>query len=64
MRSWKWRAVRWSAALAQGGTTFGVLQGLGLLNFANLFTSLLATWLSVLVTVLLGGDATDLVRNL
>ncbi len=54
---------RWSVALATGGVTLGILQGLGLVNFASLFTSLLATWLSILVTILLGGDPSALLAR-
>ena len=41
--------------LSTGGVTLGILQGLELVNFASLIASLLASWLSMLVTLLLGG---------
>lgn len=55
MRPMVW-CRRWSVALATGGVTLGILQGFGLVNFASLITSFLATWLSILVSILLGGD--------
>lgn len=44
------------AGLATGGITCGVFGALSYLNFAEFFTSFLSTWLSVIVTLLLGGD--------
>lgn len=45
--------------VAAGGVTLGVLQGLSLVNFAALVTSWLSTWLSFLVSLLLGGQPTS-----
>lgn len=61
MRSHRPRWIRHIVALARGGITPGVLQGFNLVNFASLFASLLATWLSAIVTALFGGDISDLV---
>lgn len=53
----KWvRCQKWCVVLANGGVTLGILQGFGLINWASLFAEFLATWLSVLVTLLLGGE--------
>lgn len=56
--SWN-RYRKWCIALSTGGITLGILQGFSLVNFAYLFTQLLATWLAALVAVLLGGSVTD-----
>lgn len=50
LRSQKW------CALVYGGILLGWLQGFEAVNFADLFTQLLSLWLSILVTVFLGGD--------
>jgi hypothetical protein len=60
MSNWKIRSLKWCVHLATGGTTFGILQGFGMINWANMLTSVLITWLSVLAVVLLGGNAADL----
>jgi hypothetical protein len=60
MRSTWIRCRRWCLALSTGRITPGILQGLGLVDFASLITSFLALWLSALVTLLLGGDPTQL----
>lgn len=53
----KWiRYRRWCVGLSQGGVLLGVLQGLGMVNFAQLITDLLSQWLSILVALLLGVD--------
>ena len=53
LRSPKWRA------LVYGGLVMGWLQGLEAVNFADLFTRLLSTWLTILVTALFGGDVSQ-----
>ena len=53
------RCKKWCVVTASGGVTLGVLQGFSLVNFANLWTTLLITWLSALITLLLGGTATQ-----
>jgi len=58
--------IRWQKRLvlmASGGMAFGVLQGLSLVNFASLFTTLLASWLSILVALLLGADPDTVFRG-
>ena len=57
----KWlRLKKLSVALSYGGITLGILQGLGGVNFASMFTQLLTMWLTALVTILLGGDVSQL----
>jgi len=58
------RIWKLAVGLSTGGITVGILQGLGLVNFASLFTNFLITWLSVLVTLLLGGDPSNLLSRL
>lgn len=61
MRQKYWiRIQKWFVPLSCGGMTLGVLQGFELLNWASMFTQLLATWLTVLVTLLLGGDVSTM----
>ena len=60
--SWN-RYRRWCIALSTGGITLGILQGLSLVNFAYLFTQLLATWLAALVAILLGGSVSDAINT-
>ncbi len=64
MKLYRFRIAKSLVALSCGGTTCGILQGLGMVNFASLFTSLLATWLAAIVTVLLGGDASTLLGTM
>jgi hypothetical protein len=50
--------VRWQkrlAALASGGITLGIFQSFSLINWPVFITQLLVQWLSVFVTLLLGG---------
>ena len=57
----RWQRYRkLCVAMSTGGMTLGVFQGLELVNFAQLFTNFLATLLSALVSLLLGGDAGSL----
>ncbi len=63
MRTQWARVWKLCVALSTGGITIGILQGLGLVNFASLFTNFLITWLSVLVTLLLGGDPSSLLSR-
>lgn len=58
------RVQKWCVALACGGLTPGILQGLGMVSFAQMFTQLLAVWLSALVVFLLGGDVTRYLESL
>lgn len=54
--------VRWQkriAVLACGGITCGWLQGLSMVNFADLLTSFLTYWLSLIVAALFGGDVSQ-----
>jgi len=44
------------AAVSCGGITFGWLQAWGMLNFSEIWTNFLAMLLSVLVSILLGGN--------
>ena len=56
MRRKRMRYKQWCVLLASGGVTPGILQGLGLVNWASLFTSILTMWLSALAALLFGGD--------
>ncbi|MBK9119851.1 MAG: hypothetical protein IPM18_09670 [Phycisphaerales bacterium] len=49
------RKQRWLIAACSSGTTLGILQGFELVDFASLFTSFLASLLSLIVSLLLGG---------
>lgn len=61
-RNWI-RLQKCCLAMACGGTMPGFLQGLGLVNFASLFTSFLATWLAVIATAIFGGDPSAIIGN-
>lgn len=50
------RYQKWCVALSSGGITLGIIQGFGMINWAYFFTQFLAQWLSILVTLLLGGQ--------
>jgi hypothetical protein len=52
--------MRTLAALSTGGIMLGVLQAFDMISFANAITRFLATFLSLIVTVLLGGDPNNL----
>jgi len=58
------RCRKWCVILASGGVTPGILQGLEMVNFASIITSALASffslWVTALVTLLMGGDASTL----
>ena len=58
-RSWM-RCQKWCVALSSGGITLGIIQGFGLINFASFFANFFSTWLAVLVTLLLGGNVSNL----
>ncbi len=53
------RCRKWCLLLSSGAVTFGWLQGLSMVNFASLFTEFLSRWLSLIVTVLFGGEISD-----
>lgn len=59
--NWMRAASRWCVGVSSGGITFGFLQALDLISLAEVFTSFLSTWLSALVTLLFGGDASAFV---
>ncbi len=50
------RYQKWCVALSSGGITLGIIQGLGMVSWAQLFTQFLTTWLSALVALLFGGQ--------
>ena len=52
----KTRVYRKLYAVSCGAITLGWLQAFEMLNFSDIFSSLLTTILAVLVTVLFGGD--------
>lgn len=52
------RLRKWCVALSWGGVTLGFLQAFEMINFAEIVTSFLSVFLSLLVTLLLGGDPT------
>lgn len=54
------RYRKWCVALSSGGITLGFLQAFEMVNFAEIVTSFLSVLLSLLVTLLLGGDPTTL----
>jgi len=58
------RSRKWCLALSSGGIALGILQGLDMVNFANFWTNILITWLTIIVTFLLGGDVSRLTNNL
>lgn len=51
---------RHMALLVPGALTLGWLQALGDVDFNQIFFSFLSTFLNLLVSVLLGGDASTL----
>lgn len=53
------RYRRWCAVLGSGGISLGIFSAYSLVSFAQIFTQLLSSWLSALVTLLLGGDASQ-----
>jgi hypothetical protein len=57
------RAIRTLAVLGSGGMTLGVLQAFDMISFANAIARFLATFLSLIVTVLLGGDPGNLLSD-
>lgn len=42
--------------LAAGGVMFGLVQGLGGINYAEILFEFLINWVSILITAVLGGD--------
>ena len=50
--------------LSCGGVTCGFLQGVGLINFSQVLASFLTTILSLLVTILFGGNASTFLTGL
>jgi hypothetical protein len=56
--SWQ-KAYKWCVVMSTGGVTLGILQGLQGVNFAQFWTNWLSQLLSVLVTILFGGDPTN-----
>ncbi len=59
MQAKRIRVQKWCVVMSTGGLTLGIIQGFSLVNFAQIFTSLLATWLSIIVTALFGGDVSS-----
>ncbi len=51
-------------ALAYGGCTLGVVNGVAGIDFASAFTSFLVSLLSLIATVLFGGNVSGLIRQL
>jgi hypothetical protein len=61
------RRTRWFrtwVALSHGALMPGILQALGMVDFNNILFQFLATILSTLVAVLLGGDLGDVQAGL
>jgi hypothetical protein len=54
------RYYRSCVAMSLGGVTLGILQGLSMVNFAQLFTEFLTQWLSVIVAALFGANLNTL----
>ena len=63
MRTWL-RYQKWCVRLSYGGLALGILQGLQMVDWASFWTSLLSVWLSALISLLLGGNATNLLNQL
>lgn len=55
MRQWRIRI----SALASGGVCLGLLQSFGGVNFAEILFQFLTQWVSVLATLLFGGELTN-----
>jgi hypothetical protein len=54
-KTWvRWQ--KWCVAVSTGGITLGIIQGFGLINWAYFFTDFLISWLTTIVTLLLGGQ--------
>ncbi len=53
------RCQKWCVALSLGGITLGIVQGFNLVNFASLFANFLASFFALLVSLLLGGSASN-----
>lgn len=57
----RWMKVRkWCVLISCGGYTPGILQGLGMVSFAQIAVTVLALWFSAVVVTLLGGDPSNL----
>lgn len=50
-------------ALSCGGVTFGWLQAFGMVPFSDVLTSIVITVLSLFVTILFGGDPSELLQR-
>ncbi len=46
--------------LACGGVTLGILQAVPAIDFNQIWVQFLATWINVLVSLLFGGDLSNL----
>jgi len=56
MRTNLLRYKKMYVALCSGGISLGLLQGFEMVNFASIFASWLAQFLSALITILFGGE--------
>jgi len=54
------RYMKLCRALGSGALLLGWLQGFGLINWTDFFTRFLSQWLAVLVSVLFGGNPSEL----
>ncbi|GMU84211.1 MAG: hypothetical protein IT450_07910 [Phycisphaerales bacterium] len=45
--------------LLVGGTTLGLIQGLGQINYNSLLFQFLGTWINILVALIFGGDLSN-----
>lgn len=52
MRQWKLRF----SALVSGGVCLGLFQSFGGVNFADVLFGFLTQWISILATLIFGGD--------
>jgi hypothetical protein len=57
------RWLKWCRVLSCGGVTFGILQGLGMINWSYFLAQFLGQWLSTLVALLLGGQNNSLLTG-
>ncbi len=54
------RLRQWCVRLSYGGLALGFLQGFQMIDWASWWTSLLSTWLTIIVNLLFGGSASGL----
>lgn len=58
------RSAFWLRAMSSGAVTLGVIQAFGLVNYNEIWFGFLTFLATLLTTLLLGGDASNLAMNL